>query len=126
VEDNIIFLGTRYDIPNLLNIMNIFVLPSLREGLPIVIIEALAAGCPVIATNVDGIPEIISNKKNGLLVSPKNVEELSSAIETLLTNSGLRNDCIEEGLVTVKSTFTIDKMVKDYNNLYQTCLNRIS
>ena len=69
---------------------DIFVLPSLKEGLPYVILEAGLAGLPVIASNVGGIPEIIENGKEGLLVHPANPEELAAAIKKLVENKTLR------------------------------------
>ncbi len=124
LSDNFIFLGTRYDIPNLLNIMDIFVLPSLREGLPLVVIEAFAACCPVIATNIDGIPEIVMHNKNGLLVPPANVTELAEAIETLLTSEKLRKEFATNGYKTAIEKFDIKKMVESYDRLYQDYFNR--
>jgi glycosyltransferase involved in cell wall biosynthesis len=126
LSDNFVFLGPRKDINNILKLMNIFVLPSLREGLPLVILEAMAASCPVIATNIDGIPEIINHKENGWLVPPANAEELSTAIKTLLVNDKLRQEFAIKGLETVRDKFSINKMVGDYNTIYQTYLCRQS
>lgn len=125
LENNFKFLGQRYDIYNLLHVMKIFVLPSLWEGLPQVVIEALAASCPVIATNVDGTPEIITHKKDGWLVPPENVEELSKAIELLLSDEELRKELAENGFKTARDKFSVEAMVRNYNNLYQSYLKRL-
>lgn len=124
LEKNFRFLGQRYDIQNLLKVMKIFVLPSLWEGLPQVVIEAMAASCPVIATNVDGTPEIITHKKDGWLIQSANVKELTESIRTLLGDDALREELAKNGFETVKDKFNIKTMVDNYNNLYQTYLNR--
>ncbi len=124
LENNFIFLGRRYDIYNLLRLMKVFILPSLREGLPLVVIEAMASSCSVIATDVDGVPEIITHKKNGWLVPPANADTLANAIEVLLTNEELREQLIVKGFETVREKFSIKEMVGNYNRLYQRYLNR--
>ncbi len=126
LENNFNFLGQRYDIYNLLNVMKIFVLPSLWEGLPQVIIEAMAASCPVIATDVDGTPEIITHKINGWLVQPANIGELTSAIDTLLSDNKLRDELTKNGYTTATDKFSVQTMANNYDNLYQTYLNRQS
>ncbi len=125
LENNFKFLGQRYDIYNLLHVMKIFVLPSLWEGLPQVVIEAMAASCPVIATNVDGTPEIITHKKDGWLVPPANVEELSNAMELLLYDKELREELAMNGFKTVRDKFSMETMTENYNNLYQSYLRRL-
>lgn len=112
-------LGPRDDIPALLRLLDVFVLPSLREGLPLVVIEAMAASCPVIATNIDGIPEIISDKENGLLILPSDPEGLTKAIRTLLADRALSDTLARNGLQTIRKKFSTERMVSDYNRLYQ-------
>ncbi len=124
LESNFKFLGQRYDIPNLLHVMKVFVLPSLWEGLPQVVIEAMAASCPVIATNVDGTPEIITHKKNGWLISPTNPEEIEIALRTMLTDNNLRKELAENGYSTAKDKFNIETMADNYHNLYQKYIHR--
>ncbi|MBI5675206.1 MAG: glycosyltransferase [Nitrospirae bacterium] len=125
LENNFTFMGQRYDIYNLLHVMKIFVLPSLWEGLPQVVIEALAASCPVIATNVNGTPEIIAHKKNGWLVPPADAEELSKAIELLLSDKVLRKELAENGFETARDKFSVETMTENYNNLYQSYFRRL-
>ena len=125
LENNFTFVGQRYDIYNLLHVMKIFVLPSLWEGLPQVVIEALAASCPVIATDVDGTPEIITHQKDGWLVPPANAEELSKAIELLLSDEALRKALAENGFKTARDKFSIETMTENYNNLYQSYFRRL-
>lgn len=120
LNDNIVMLGQRKDVHLLLHLMEVFVLPSLWEGLPVVILEAMATSCPVIATNVDGIPEIITHKKNGLLVESKNIDSLTSAIKSLLSDSTLRDSLAVQGFETVKANFSVQKMAENYSQLFQT------
>jgi glycosyltransferase involved in cell wall biosynthesis len=74
------------EIPNYLSACNIFVLPSLSEGFPTVVLEAMASGLPIVATNVGGLPDIIQENKNGFLVEPKNPEKMAERILFLLNN----------------------------------------
>lgn len=92
IEDKVIFTGTikHDDLPFIYSKADIFVLPSISEGLSNVIMEAMACGLPVIATNVGGNPELVRDKKGGFLVTPKNSKEISRAIEKLIEKPQLR------------------------------------
>jgi glycosyltransferase involved in cell wall biosynthesis len=80
------FLGRRSDVPSLLRTADLFVLPSLWEGFGIAVLEAMAAGIPVIASNVDGIREIVRTGQDGLLLDPRSAQAWQDAIQTLLTD----------------------------------------
>ncbi len=84
LEENVIFLGRYEDILSVFNTIDVLVLPSLYEGQPVVILEAMMCEKPVVATSVGGIPELIENEKTGILVPPKNIEALSSSIIKIL------------------------------------------
>lgn len=88
ISDYVIFLGLRphKEIPSHLKMADIFVLPSLYEGFPNVLLEAMAAGLPIVATNVTGIPEIIKNETNGFIVNPNSSSEIAEKILFLLEN----------------------------------------
>ena len=86
----VIFAGARQDIPRLLGAMDIFVLPSLNEALPIVILEAMAVGLPVVATRVGGVPEIVQDGATGLLVAPGDEAALLDALSRLAEDPALR------------------------------------
>jgi len=84
INANVLFLGWRFDIPYLLKAMDMFVLPSVSEGLGISLLEAMYMEVPIVATGIEGIPEVIQDGVNGILVPPRNSELLAKAIEKLI------------------------------------------
>jgi glycosyltransferase involved in cell wall biosynthesis len=122
----IIFTGTRNDVAHLLSAMDLFVLPSLNEALPIVVLEAMAAGLPVIATRVGGVPEIVDHEKTGLLVEPGSEGALYSALEHLICDADLREHLARAGRARVASDFTIERMVERIEGLYEELLTKLS
>jgi glycosyltransferase involved in cell wall biosynthesis len=118
LDKNAIMLGHRTDIPDLLGISDLFVLPSLGDALPTVLIEALAAGVPVIATDVGGIPEIIENNKNGLLIPPADSESLVAACLKLMENDDDTKQLINAGLEKAHNQFDVSNQVKQLGNIY--------
>ncbi len=119
IKDNVIFTGYRKDIPEMLSVFDIFVLPSIKEGLPLVLLEAMAAGKPVIASKVGAVPKIIKNNKNGILIKSKSIPELKSAIDFILDNKEKVERLTTEGYVTVKKEFSSEIMCEKYLNLYK-------
>ena len=122
LQNNIKFLGTRYDIEDLLNILDVFVLSSFSEGLSVVLIEACATGKPIVATNVGGNAEIVEHEGNGLLVPSDQPEALAKAIAELLTDKEKGRKMGEFGRKKFQEEFTLDGMVKRYEALYESCL----
>jgi glycosyltransferase involved in cell wall biosynthesis len=120
------FLGSRgrKDIPEILAISDIFVLPSLCEGLPTAIIEAMAAGCPVVATAVAGTPEVVIDGETGFLVNSRDPEALAQKIAKLLKDPQLRETMGEAGVKRIKEHFTLEKMVQNYETLYRNLMDR--
>lgn len=102
LEENIsiIEMSPHGEIPKFLAAADVFVLPSLSEGFPLVILEALASGVPVVATPVGGIPDVLTSGSNALLVEPGNVDELAEAITRILSDDTLRQNLINNGLRT--------------------------
>lgn len=119
IEKKIVFIGQRNDVYNILSIIDIFVLPSLFEGFPISILEAMAAEKPIIATNINGIPEAIQHKKNGYLIDSQNNKELASAITHLLTNPYERSRIAKNARETFLSRFTFNTMINKIGDLYR-------
>jgi len=118
VFNSFIFMGNQTNIPELLAQMDVFVLPSLWEGLPLVLLEAMAAKKPVVATNVNGIIEIIESEKDGILVAPKDSAALSSAIIRLLKDNELRERLASNGYIKVTSEFSLNRMIEKTENVY--------
>jgi len=117
----VIFLGLREreEIPQILAITDVFVLSSLREGLSSAIIEAMAAGCPVVATAVGGTGELVVDGKTGFLTNPRDPEFLAKKIDYLLADHQLRLSMGIAGVKRVKETFTRERMVSEYECLYE-------
>jgi len=119
LERNVIFTGERDDIPRILTIADIFLLPSLTEALPTVLAEAMAAGLPVIATDVGGIPEMIIDNRNGTIVSPGNPGQLASASIDLLMNTAKADKMGQAGKEIVHEKFNIALQVSELEDLYR-------
>ena len=119
VNDLCLFLGKRNDIPNLLSIMDICVLPSLSEGFSNTLLEYMAAGKPVVATSVGGNVELISHQENGILVPPADSYALAEATINLLSDVELRQRLCQAARKKVFESFSIGKMAKKYENLFE-------
>jgi glycosyltransferase involved in cell wall biosynthesis len=118
LKDKILFLGFRHDVDELLHTFDIFVLPSLYEGLPNVVLEAMACGKPVIATAVDGSPEAITDGVSGILVPPKDSDALSKAILHLLENKKMRVEMGKKSRKKVTDYFSLEKQMQQFQILY--------
>lgn len=118
------FLDVRRDIPELLSVMDIFVLPSLWEGLVNALIEAMAAGKPVIASDIPQIREIINSEDVGLLVPPKNSDAIAQSVELLLNNKETANDLSTAAYERASSAFSIDATVNKYTELFENILRK--
>jgi len=122
INKNIIFLGWRDDLADILSLYDIFVLPSLNEGMGRVLVEAMALGNPIVASNICGIPDLIEHGKNGFLVPPKHPEELARFIQILLEDEKLRVQMGLEG-EKLSSNYSVKKMVDQIDRLYTLLLS---
>jgi glycosyltransferase involved in cell wall biosynthesis len=113
LEDRVEFLGVRKDIPALLNVSGAMWLLSEREGMPMAVLEAMASGLPVIATNVPGTNELIVDGVNGLLVPPDSPQVVADVTISLWQDQDLRNRLIDGGLNTVRR-FSLDEVVMQH------------
>jgi glycosyltransferase involved in cell wall biosynthesis len=116
------FVGFRCDLQEIFQAMDLLVLPSLTEGLPNVILEAFACAKPVIATNVGGVPEIVENGINGILVSPERSDLLAEAIKNCLIGPEKRRLMGEAGYHKVKSEFTFESQTQKLEAIYKEVL----
>lgn len=123
LEKRVHFLGLRQDIPRILAMLDVFVLPSLSEGLSMAILEAMIAGKPVVATQVGGNPELVLNGKTGFLVPPRDSQALASSLVTLLTTKALAAQFAEKGKCRAEGQFSLETMVRAYQALYDECLH---
>ena len=119
VEDRVVLLGPRLDVPRLLALADVFALPSVSEGMPIAIMEAMAFGLPVVATAVDGTPEVVFNGETGILVPPRSPARLAQALAALIEDAALRKKLGENGRARVEREFTDRAMARRVDELYR-------
>jgi glycosyltransferase involved in cell wall biosynthesis len=124
LRERILFLGAQENIPDILDKIDIFVLPSLWEGLGLAVIEAAAAAKPIVATNVGGIPEIIEDEKTGLLVEPGNVKSLADGLERVILGEGEALVMGRAARECVREKFGAERMVKKYEELYEKLMDK--
>ena len=118
ISRNILFTGKRDDIPDLLSLMDIFVLPSLLEGQPMALLEAMAAKRPVIATTVGDIPKILKNGELGILVPLFNPEAVADGILSCLNNLEKANQIASMAYSEVAKNYSSARMAKEYLTIY--------
>lgn len=123
LENSFVFAGFIKDVRPLLSALDIFVLPSFREGFPVSVLEAMAMGKPVAASNIDGINESVADGLNGLLVSPKDSAALAGAITALFKDKARAAEMGHRGRAIVADRFGLDKMIKAHEDLYERLLN---
>jgi glycosyltransferase involved in cell wall biosynthesis len=113
------FVGPRADMPELLKLFDLYVLPSISEGLPMVLLEAMAAGCPIVSTRVGGVPSAIESGVNGLLVPPQDPASLARAIVLALGDEALRRRFALAGKQAFAARFSAQTMTRRYERLYR-------
>ncbi|RYU96853.1 glycosyltransferase [Emticicia agri] len=118
INSRVIFESFREDIPDILHAIDIFCLPSLWEGLPIALLEAMAMAKAVVATAIDGTKEVIVHEKNGLLVQPSNPDELANALIRLANDKALREQLRKEARMTVEKNYNVARMTREVEKIY--------
>jgi glycosyltransferase involved in cell wall biosynthesis len=113
LTDNVLFLGHVADMQPLYATCGGFVLSSVNEAMPFALLEAMATGAPSVATAVGGVPDLISNGENGLLVPPRQPAQLANAINQFLVNRQFAEQCGAIGRATVRQQFSIDHMRRE-------------
>jgi glycosyltransferase involved in cell wall biosynthesis len=124
LEPAVELLGERDDVPELLGTADVFVLSSHSEGLPLSILEAMAAGLPVVASNVGGVSEVVVDGDTGLLVPPGDAQSLAAAIERLLEDPPLCRRLGEAGRIRVAEHFDLAAVQQAHLDLYRRVLAR--
>lgn len=123
IAPRVTFLGVRHDIPELLNLLDVFALSSLSEGMSMTILEAMAAKRPVAATDVGGNSWLVHHEKTGLLVPSRDPDRLAQAILRLLSDRALAAHFGEAGHRLVRERFQLSDVVRQYDTLYQHLLS---
>lgn len=118
VKDSVIFTGFRTDIPVIMAGCDVFVLTSLSEGLPTVLLEASACGKPIIATNIGGIPDIVIHGKTGFLAEPENINSFVYYIKLVLDDKNLSKKLGRNACKYVRKKFNWGLIIKKYEDLY--------
>ena len=120
------FAGVQPNIPEILNALDVFVLPSRSEGMPNAVLEAMACGIPVIATAVGGTPEVVEDGKSGILIASEDEPHLVQVLKELIQNHEKRLAIGIEGRRRILSHFSLKKMVSEYQALYESLLQKVS
>ena len=118
VGANVHFLGMRQDVPRLLSVLDVFILPSLSEGLSLALLEAMASGKPVVATRVGGNPELIDHGRTGFLIQPEDGKDLAAHLLNLLSDPGMMQQFGRQASERVQQHFSMGQMVDRYRDLY--------
>lgn len=118
------FTGTRNDVARLLSAMDVFVLPSHKEALPIAVLEAMSVRLPVVATRVGGVPEVVEDGTTGLLVEPGDRSGMRDALSRLVSDRGMAGSMGAAGQARVRAGFTVEKMVEHVESLYEELAGR--
>jgi glycosyltransferase involved in cell wall biosynthesis len=118
LSSSVTITGYRQDIPDILNLLDVFLLSSLSEGTSISLLEAMASGVPPVVTRVGGNVSIVDDRVDGLLVEPGAAGEMSDAIAQLLADDSKRRQFVERAMKKVRETFSLDRMAKTYTGIY--------
>jgi glycosyltransferase involved in cell wall biosynthesis len=119
ITSHVRFLGFRRDVPDLLSAADVFVMPSLSEGLPLAILEAMAVGAPIVATAVGGVPELIRPRETGWLVQPRNEHELASALVEVISDSTSREVVSRAAQQLCTGEYALQATVNSYADWYR-------
>lgn len=122
LKDYFLITGYMRNARNLLGLVDIYVISSLTEGLPITLLEAMASRTPIVATAVGGIPYVIKNKKDALLVPPQDAQALAESIKKLIHDNLISDNLVEQASATVNKEYSSMIMAKKYSDLYQEIL----
>lgn len=118
LDSVVLFAGLREDIPDLLCLLNVFVLPSLEEGMPQSLTQALAMECPVVASEVGAVPEVIQDELTGLLVPAQNPEVLAQKIAFLLCHPDQGKRMGQAGRKVIERSYSLERMLDQTERLY--------
>lgn len=118
VAADVTFAGFQADTAPWYSAMDAFVLPSLTEGTPMALLEAMASGVPVIASEVGGVPAVVAHGQNGLLVPPADAERLAEAMRRFVSSPALREDLAARGVQAVRGRYDVSTWVRNVRDVY--------
>jgi glycosyltransferase involved in cell wall biosynthesis len=118
-----VFLGYQEDVAPFYSAFDALILPSSNEGTPVSAIEALAAGRPVVATRVGGVPDVVRDGEDGFLVDAGDTDELADRLEQLARDPALRERMGKQGRERVLPRYAVDRLVQDVDELYRSLLS---
>ena len=124
LDDHVWMAGARSDIADILRSLDVFVLPSLAEGISNTILEAMASGLPVIATRVGGNPELVVENETGVLVSAANPDAMAQAMVNYVTQPMVMRQHGQAGRARIEREYSMDAMVRQYAAVYDAALNQ--
>lgn len=124
LKDHVKITGNRNDIPNMLNLFDVFVLSSLSEGTSVALLEAMAAGVSPVVTDVGGNPSIVDDNINGMVVKPKHVNQIAESLLTLLTDEKTRIKFGKAASGKIISKYSINHTLKQYSEIYMETLSK--
>lgn len=126
LDEYVMYLGYRTDIPSILGILDIFCMTSFKEGLPISLIEAMAAGLPVVGTDVEGIRDVIISGYNGFLVQLGDVAGLKDTLKCLLQNDSLRLRIGQESSATARRDYSLGTCINKYEDIFTASMTSVA
>lgn len=118
MERHVMFLGPRLDMHEIFQLFDIFILPSLYEGLPLVLLEAMAASRAIVATGVGGVGQAVLDGGNAILVKPEDPDAIYRAVKRLSENSVMRERFSKKSLELFRQSFNLERMIKAYETIY--------
>ena len=124
LEKQVTLAGNRDDARKLYRAFDVFALVSTNEGLPMVLLEAMAAEVPVIASRVGAIPDVIHDGESGLLIAPDSGSELVKSVRVLYTDCALRRQLADVGKQIIRQAYSSLHMAGEYNKQYETVYNK--
>lgn len=119
ITDHVMFLGVRTDVYNVMSVFDVFALSSLHEGVPMVLLEAMALGVPIVASRVGGIPEILEDSKEAMLVPAKDPVALSKAMNAFVESAELRAELVHAARRRVEIEFSIQASAAKMHEMYR-------
>ena len=118
LQEDIILAGFVMGASKYLKAFDIFILPSLKEGLPYVVLEAMNAGLPIVASSVGGLTDLVENEKNGILIPPKNPDEIANSLSLLIKSKSMREKMGARSLELATQKFSFEKMLSGTIDIY--------